>query len=478
MYWKLTGFGLTVGWLWLFFLSGPVFVAASKGWPGNPDYYFYFFLLCTSISYLVAGKWIGPPSLLKKKSLLVVSCGLMSVCPGLICLLPQLEPNFAVSFPWVIYLLIAGGGWGGTILLFAWLETFLADSVKSFGFSYTGGVVIASLLLFAGTILNKNAAIAVTMALPFLTLPFILMHRHRDVPTVNCPETVPKNINGKVFPAKLLLLIILFYVVGGLMFKLVGSKYIFANFFWISNLSYMVVVIIAGLSLYFSPEMDLRLLSSPVLPLLGAGFILFPFLKGNWTIVSFLFLQAGFALFDMYTWLLIVYIARNVSKPVTALGLGMFLITFSMFAGGSIFTILSIFIKLDRPLDSLAISAGLVTLLASLVFQGDPGTFTGWKTADSEGVATEASNALVQNATDQPTTQSFPDLNVEHIILKRKLTPRESEILLLVLKGRNNPFIRETLNISPNTLKFHLRNIYEKFSVKNRQELISLLNEN
>lgn len=54
------------------------------------------------------------------------------------------------------------------------------------------------------------------------------------------------------------------------------------------------------------------------------------------------------------------------------------------------------------------------------------------------------------------------------------LTARETEVMLLLLKGRNNPFIREALNISDNTLKSHLRNIYRKLIVTNRQELFSL----
>lgn len=88
------------------------------------------------------------------------------------------------------------------------------------------------------------------------------------------------------------------------MFKLVGTKYVFADFFLISNISYMVVVCLAGSAVYFIEELDLRLLYRPVLPLLAAGFILFPFLTGNYAMILFLFLQAGFALFDMYTWLI------------------------------------------------------------------------------------------------------------------------------------------------------------------------------
>jgi DNA-binding NarL/FixJ family response regulator len=45
---------------------------------------------------------------------------------------------------------------------------------------------------------------------------------------------------------------------------------------------------------------------------------------------------------------------------------------------------------------------------------------------------------------------------------------------MLLLKGRNNPSIREKLNISPNTLKYHLNNFYQKSGVDNRQALLNL----
>lgn len=212
MYRQLIGFGLTVGWLWLFFLNGPAFLTSVKGWSGNSEYYFHLFLFCTSITFLATGRWIGHSSLLKKRSLLIISCGLMSVCPGLIYLLPQLEPSFTIRFPWVIYLLIAGGGWGGTIQLFAWLETYLANSVKAFGLSYSGGVVIASLLLFCGAVLNSDAGVIVTMALPLLVLPFILRYSHYKLPAEYRPEVNQRTIGGRTFPVKLIMLIVLFYV--------------------------------------------------------------------------------------------------------------------------------------------------------------------------------------------------------------------------------------------------------------------------
>ncbi|GAW93254.1 response regulator [Calderihabitans maritimus] len=50
------------------------------------------------------------------------------------------------------------------------------------------------------------------------------------------------------------------------------------------------------------------------------------------------------------------------------------------------------------------------------------------------------------------------------------LTPREKEVLQLVVKGASNKEIAEALCISENTVKNHLRKIMEKLRSKNRAE--------
>ena len=49
-----------------------------------------------------------------------------------------------------------------------------------------------------------------------------------------------------------------------------------------------------------------------------------------------------------------------------------------------------------------------------------------------------------------------------------ELTPREVEILEQVVAGASNKDIAESLHISENTVKIHLRNILEKLHLQNR----------
>ena len=52
------------------------------------------------------------------------------------------------------------------------------------------------------------------------------------------------------------------------------------------------------------------------------------------------------------------------------------------------------------------------------------------------------------------------------------LTPRELEVMNLIMQGYHNPKISEILCISEHTVKAHLESIYEKLQVSNRVQAI------
>ncbi|MCB2100849.1 MAG: response regulator transcription factor [Rhodobacterales bacterium] len=53
------------------------------------------------------------------------------------------------------------------------------------------------------------------------------------------------------------------------------------------------------------------------------------------------------------------------------------------------------------------------------------------------------------------------------------LTTREQELLASLAKGRTNAQIAGDLDISLNTVKFHLKNLYSKLTVKNRAQAVA-----
>ena len=58
-----------------------------------------------------------------------------------------------------------------------------------------------------------------------------------------------------------------------------------------------------------------------------------------------------------------------------------------------------------------------------------------------------------------------------------QLSNREQEVANLLLEGKSNKQIASSLRISERTVEFHLKNIYDKFQVRSRVELVLKLRE-
>jgi DNA-binding CsgD family transcriptional regulator len=58
---------------------------------------------------------------------------------------------------------------------------------------------------------------------------------------------------------------------------------------------------------------------------------------------------------------------------------------------------------------------------------------------------------------------------------KKSLSKRESEILSMLAQGRSTPYIAEKMFISSNTVKTHIRRIYQKCNVRSKGELLDLI---
>lgn len=83
-------------------------------------------------------------------------------------------------------------------------------------------------------------------------------------------------------------------------------------------------------------------------------------------------------------------------------------------------------------------------------------------------------------ALQQKYIESAPHLTAVRILnesLIEPLTKRETQVMALVKKGLSNKEIAETLFISLNTLKVHIRNLYGKMGVDNRTQALLKMNQ-
>lgn len=64
----------------------------------------------------------------------------------------------------------------------------------------------------------------------------------------------------------------------------------------------------------------------------------------------------------------------------------------------------------------------------------------------------------------------------QHVLARYGITPRETEVLVQIVKGKSYSQISEQLFISLPTVKTHISRAYKKMNVNNKIELINLLN--
>ena len=115
----------------------------------------------------------------------------------------------------------------------------------------------------------------------------------------------------------------------------------------------------------------------------------------------------------------------------------------------------------EQELVQGALEAGAISYLLKNVSADELADAIRAAHAQRPSLAPEATEALIQ-AASQPSVPSYD------------LTPREREVLALMVEGLSNPEIAERLVIGLSTVKFHVSSIFSKLGVTSRAEAIAL----
>lgn len=68
-----------------------------------------------------------------------------------------------------------------------------------------------------------------------------------------------------------------------------------------------------------------------------------------------------------------------------------------------------------------------------------------------------------------------PDQRMDEFATLHQLSPREQEVLRLLVQGHDTTGLASRLGISPHTVRDHLKNVFRKTSTRSRSELLSAL---
>ena len=115
----------------------------------------------------------------------------------------------------------------------------------------------------------------------------------------------------------------------------------------------------------------------------------------------------------------------------------------------------------EKELIQEVLRAGAISYLLKNVSVDDLAEAIRAAHAGRPTLAPEVTRALIQTASQGPT----PGYD---------LTPRERQVLALIVEGLNNPEIAERLSVSRSTARAHVSNILSKLGVSNRAEAVAL----
>ena len=116
--------------------------------------------------------------------------------------------------------------------------------------------------------------------------------------------------------------------------------------------------------------------------------------------------------------------------------------------------------------------AAIVILLVSYLFvlpEHDLRVATGEALPDADGASAPASDGRGAAGA------VADDGELAAMAERYGLSPRETEVFLLLARGRDTAYIQKSLFISAGTVSSHRRRIYQKMGVHTKQELLDLV---
>lgn len=483
MLYHTIGFGLLTSWLWMLFLQGPLLENVASLWSVSSLTLFLLFLIAQAVAGFSISRWFKLRQLLTDKAALQFATVFLLVLDILVLSEPFLYPAFFRQSPLLPIACASLSGFTSAPLFIVWMESFGSFPLTKAAEGLASSLCLAAFLT------------ALAMFLP-LTLNSILLNlcllgswyfysKSKQFSTVKPTGTIALPIRY-FLSTRLIVLVSLLYVAGGSIFGTLSIAPEVPSFYYISNFAYAIACLFSIFLLKHSLVPDLHSLFRPILPFMGLGFLLFPLLPISVAWFALSLVQIGVAFLDMYTWLLFSTLARSHTHPIAVCAFGIGLMTLFIVCGNILSLILSSLFANISVLNIICLLSGTICLVSTQLF------FTNWLPPGVEISLFKQPPLHSAPFPEELETPALPEENTEKlqpVVLSVEeirdcyksgdfsiyLTPREKQVLFLLARSYNNKAIADKLFITNNTVKYHIKNIYQKFNVTSRQALIELL---
>lgn len=246
------------------------------------------------------------------------------------------------------------------------------------------------------------------------------------------------------------------------------------------------IAIVAKAGDRFNPTFIYRL----SLPIMVAGYVAIALLFDSHAAISLLIINVGYEFFDILTWVLFVDASRRRNENALYIfGLGVAFMFCGMALGNAASHILDSLVAGGNVQANVVAMAAILCLVivAFLVLpegtvaqlsrreghaeRGEEPTAENNDLAESEAKDSAAGDGQADGAA----TADRIERHCAAVARDFGLTPRESEVIVLLAYGRTLAIIARDLHIAQGTARTHIENIYRKLDVHKQQELIDLV---
>ena len=437
---------LFFGWLLSFPLYGPVLQSIAGQ---NTTYLSMIFTGSTAAAFIAGGFLLKRSSPWKK-----VALWGLAVCIAVNIVFLFIRPGL-----WPLGMALIGAA--SALFILGWSFPFIADPSREGYTKQMALIIILANLIFQ---LQKFFAARFSPALLlfillfplFVALWFLLRY-----PTAAPPVQVQKLARDRNLSFSVILIPALYifslYLNSGFMYKvMIPSLKPFGPFS--DSYRYLPYILVLALVWFYGKKLQLNFLAYMGVSLLGLAFVSFALLNHGPSrfFMTETIIQGAFALLDLFCWVLLAEISVLYGNPSRVFGYGLGAMLAGIFSGDLIGGRLLLLDDSYRLVTALFAAAAI--FLAILIMP--------WL---NERVLNQLKPVHSGPAEADP---------LAAITLKippgRELTSREIEIMKLLLEGISNKEIAGRLYISENTLKTHLKHIYQKSGVTRKRELLSM----
>ncbi len=450
----MVAFSLLFAYLLSFLFEGQVLYSLLEHFDTQTDTYILAAIVAHFAGLFSCGFFVRSPQMARR----IMAGGM------LVCLTATVPFFFAPSAMWLIGLLLAG--YAGGCAVAAWGCFLKVSTPKNKRIKSCADVLIISNIIMIGinvVAIKDSPFIGLALSMLCLvlgaTLTWQLYTNAMDSWDSDNEKKLPSDLRKPM--AMLFLFVAVITVNSGLMYQVINPA-----FEHLTNLVSWYWAVPYIIALAIMRNLPVRAKRSVIL-YVGMGMIMAAFLSFmllgrkslDYFIVDTLMLGAC-GIFDLFWWSIIGEMLDYAKNPVKVFGIGLSANVFGVLCGD----VLGVGItSIQLPGAEVAVIALTVVCITLVILPP----------LNRELIMLLKSHAYLTAYNRMNEKQQ------ETIIRQTKmidpLTEREQDVLQLILSGKSNKEIAANLSISENTVKTHVRNIFSKYDISSRAELISTL---